>query len=128
LINSCLNSLYIANATLIGKAMKFVQLAEIRDIVMLVASSPTTNVIQHMKWNDKHLYFIVGGTLSQVFLYFVKLDEGIDGSFIIYNSYSGEISVSDSFNNDPNMNSFPIIEIKNQDLLPEDVLAKVSEF
>jgi len=107
--------------------MKFVQLAEIRDIVMLVASSPTTNVIQHMKWNDKHLYFIVGGTLSQVFLYFVKLDEEIDGSFIIYNSYSGEISVSDSFNNDPNMNSFPIIEIKNQDLLPEDVLAKVSE-
>jgi len=107
--------------------MKFVQLKEIRDLVMLVASSPTTNVIQHMIWENKHLYFVVGGTFSQVFLYFVKLDDPIDGKFIVYNSYSGEIIVSEKFNNDPNMNSFPVIEIKNQDLLPGEVLEKVSE-
>lgn len=111
----------------IAKTMKFVQLRELRDLVMLVASSPPTNVIQHMTWENKHLYFVVGGTLSQVFLYFIKLDEPIEGKFIIYNSYSGEMGVSEKVNNDPNMNTFPIIEIKNQDLLPEDVLEKVSK-
>jgi hypothetical protein len=107
--------------------MKFVQLEEIRDLIMLVASSPTTNVIQHMVWNSKHLYFVVGGTLSQVFLYLVKKDIPIYGKFIIYNSYTGEIGFSEKVNNDPNMNSFPLIEIKNQDMLPTDILEKVSK-
>ena len=90
----------------IWKAMKFVHLKTLRDLVMLVASSPTMNVIQHLQ-NDKfHLYFIIGGTLSEIFLYFVKLEEAIEGTFITYNSYTGEI--------------------KNQDLLSDDLLSKVN--
>ena len=108
--------------------MKFVQLKQIRDIVMLVASSPTSNVIQHIENDGKHLYFIVGGTLSQIFLYFVKQNEPLEGSFITYNSYSGEVGISDRIMNDPNMNTFPVIEIKNQDLVPEEILEKLVKF
>jgi hypothetical protein len=107
--------------------MKFVQLKSLRDMVMLVASSPATNIIQHLKNSDDHLYFVIGGTLSEVFLYFVKEKESIDGNFITYNSYSGEIGSSDKIMHEPNVNSFPVVEIINQNLLPEDMLEKVSK-
>lgn len=110
----------------IGKAMKFVHLKTLRDLVMLVASSPTMNVIQHLQNGKFHLYFIIGGTLSEIFLYFVKLEEAIEGTFITYNSYTGEIGFSDKLAHEPNQNSFPLVEIENQDLLPDDLLSKVN--
>ena len=106
--------------------MKFVQLKTIRDLVMLVASSPATNVIQHLENGGKHVYFVIGGTLSEVFTYLVKLDEPIEGSFITYNSYKGEIGSSEKIASEPNMNSFPIIEIMNQNLIQEEMLETVA--
>jgi len=105
--------------------MKFVQLKSLRDLVMLVASSPSMNVIQHLQSGGMHLYFIIGGTLSEIFLYFVKVEDAIDGSFIIYNAYTGDISFSDRLRTEPNLNSIPVVEIKNQDLLPEELLTHV---
>ena len=110
----------------IWKALKFVHLKTLRDLVMLVASSPTMNVIQHLQNGNFHLYFIIGGTLSEIFLYFVKLEEAIEGTFITYNSYTGEIGFSDKLAHEPNQNSFPLVEIENQDLLPDDLLSKVN--
>ena len=106
--------------------MKFVHLKTLRDLVMLVASSPTMNVIQHLKNGENHLYFIIGGTLSEIFLYFVKQKEAIAGSFVTYNSYTGEIGSSDRLAHEPNQNSFPLVEIENQNLLPEELLSKVN--
>jgi hypothetical protein len=107
--------------------MKFVHLKTLRDLVMLVASSPTMNVIQHLKNGNSHLYFIIGGTLSEIFLYFVKQEEAIEGSFITYNSYTGEIGSSDRLAHEPNQNSFPLVEIENQNLLSEELLTKVNK-
>lgn len=106
--------------------MKFVQLKTMRDLVMLVASSPATNVIQHLECEGKHVYFVIGGTLSEVFTYLVKIDEKMEGSFVTYNSYMGEVGSSDKIASEPNMNSFPVIEIVNQSLIPEKLLETVA--
>ncbi|OGD53148.1 hypothetical protein A3K81_00235 [Candidatus Bathyarchaeota archaeon RBG_13_60_20] len=107
--------------------MKFVQLKTVRDIVMLVASSPASNVVQHLEVGGGHLYFVIGGTLSEVFLYFVKTAEPLDGSFITYNSYTGDIGFSGKVASEPNVSTFPVVEIQNQDLLPTEMLVKVSK-
>jgi hypothetical protein len=106
--------------------MKFVQLKTVRDLVMLVASSPATNVIQHLETKGKHVYFVIGGTLSEVFTYLVRLEEPIQGNFITYNSYKGEVGSSEKISSEPNMNSFPLIEIQNQTLIPDDMLEQLS--
>lgn len=92
---------------------------------MLVASSPSMNVVQHLKNSKAHMYFIIGGTLSEIFLYFVKEDKQLEGSFITYNSYTGEIGSSDKLTHEPNLSSIPVVEIENQDLLPEELLERV---
>jgi hypothetical protein len=105
--------------------MKFVQLRSLRDLIMLVASSPSSGVIQHISNGDSHLYFLVGGTLHEMFLYCVKEKEQIKGSFITYNSYSGEIGASEKVQHEPNVSSFPVVEIVNQNLLPSDLLSEL---
>ena len=107
--------------------MRFVQFDSLRDLVMLVASSPTRNVIQHLPLGGDHLYFIIGGTLREIFLYFVKEDEAIDGSFVIYNTYTAEISFSERLMTEPNLTSIPVVEIRNQDLLPDELLSRVGD-
>jgi hypothetical protein len=102
--------------------MKFVQLRSLRDLIMLVASSPSSGVIQHIANGKTHLYFLVGGTLHEMFLYCVKEKEQLKGNFITYNSYSGEIGSSEKMQHEPNVSSFPVVEIVRQDLLPADLL------
>jgi hypothetical protein len=105
--------------------MKYVQLKTVRDLLMLVASAPNASVIQHLENNGSHLYFIVGGTLHEVFLYFVKEKTPLGGNFITYNSYTGQIGSDEKVVHEPNVSSFPVVEIKSQDLLPEELLNKV---
>ena len=107
--------------------MKFVQLKSLKDLVMLVASSPATNIVQHLQNGDEHMYFVIGGTLSEIFLYFVKEKKAIDKNFITFNSYSGEMGFSEKIIHEPNINTFPVVEILNQDLLSKEMLEKVSK-
>ena len=107
--------------------MKFVQLSSIRDLIMLVASSPSSGVIQHMENKGAHLYFLVGGTLHEIFLYFVKQKEKIPGIFITYNSYTGQIGSAEKVQHEPNVSSFPVVEIVNQDVIPSDLLGKLDD-
>ncbi|KYH38498.1 MAG: hypothetical protein AYL28_003440 [Candidatus Bathyarchaeota archaeon B23] len=96
-----------------------------RDLVMLVVSSPAVNVIQHLDTGSAHLYFVIAGTLREMFIYFVKTGEEVEGSFIVYNTYTGEIGYSDRLRIEPNLTSIPIVEIENQNLLPDDLLSEV---
>jgi len=102
--------------------MKFVQLQSLRDLIMLVASSPSSGVIQHIANDKTHLYFLVGGTLHEMFLYCVKEKEKLKGNFITYNCYSGESGACEKMQHEPNVSSFPVVEIVRQDLLPADLL------
>jgi hypothetical protein len=67
----------------------------------------------------------VDRTLHEMFLYCVKEKEQIKGNFITYNSYSGEIGSSVNVQHEPNVSSFPVVEILNQDLLPTDLLSRL---
>ncbi len=107
--------------------MKFVQLKSLRDLLMLVASSQSSGVIQHLAVGKAHIYFIVGGTLHEMFLYCVKEKEPVKGNFITYKSYSGELGASEKMQHEPNQSSFPVVEIVNQDLLPGELLETLGE-
>ena len=106
--------------------MKFVQLNSIRDLIMFIASSPSMNVIQHLENGENHLYFIIGGTMNEIFLYYVKIPEKLDGNFVTYNTYTSEIGTSEKLLREPNLNSIPIVEILNQNLLSDELLKKVN--
>ena len=105
--------------------MKYIQLKDLRDLVMLV-SAAHTSLLHHFPLKNGHLYFIVGGTLTETFIYFVKLKQGIEGRFVIYNALSGEIRFSPTVRTDPNVSSIPIVDIMSQDLLSKGLVETVN--
>lgn len=107
--------------------MKFVQFGSLRDLVMFTASSPVSKVIQYLTVKNSHVYFLFAGNMTEMFMYLVKLEKAVDGNFITYNSYTGEIGSSERLVTEPSIESFPVVEIINENLLPKDTLEKVSK-
>jgi len=106
--------------------MKYVQLKELRDLVVLVSSAAPMGLVQHFAVKTGHLYFVVGGNLSEAFLYFVKLNQPIEGKYIIFNTLSGEIRFSQNVRTDPGTSSIPIVEIVNQNLVPQEIVEMIN--
>jgi len=108
--------------------MKLVQLKSLRDLVMLVASSHSMNVIQHVEISGRPLYFIIGGTLSETFLYYVREEKAVQGKFVVYNTFTGEISFSEKMKTEPNLSSIPLVEIERQEIFTEELLNRAGAF
>lgn len=107
--------------------MKYVQLRELRDLVLLLSSASSIAAIQHLRVRDSHLYFLVGGTLSEAFVYFVKLKEEVGGRYVIYNALTGDIRFSPTVRTDPNVSSIPVVDISSQNILPKELIDNLAE-
>jgi len=105
--------------------MKYINLKDLKDLVILVSTAHTA-MLHHLPLKEGHLYFVVGGTLTETFIYFVKLKQGIEGRYVLYNPLTGDIRFSPTIRTDPNVQSIPIVDIVNQDLLTEELLETVS--
>lgn len=92
----------------------------------MLVSAAHTGLLHHLPLNTGHLYFIVGGTLTETFIYFVKLKQGIEGRFVIYNALTGDIRFSPTVRTDPNVSSIPIVDIMSQDLLSKQLVGTLN--
>jgi len=104
--------------------MKYINLKDLRDLVILVSSAHSA-MLHHLALKEGHLYFVVGGTLTETFIYFVKLRQGIEGRYVLYNTLTGDIRFSPTVRTDPNVSSIPIVDITSQDLLSKELIEKV---
>lgn len=97
--------------------MKRIELKSMEDLAYLASSSPYGATIQHFKdetGND--VYFLVGGTMEESFVYYVRAEE-IKKRFINLDATKSKIEYSDSPILDPKIKVIPIIEVKKQDLV-----------
>ena len=102
--------------------MRFIHFKGLKDLAMLVSSTASWGVVQRLSLMVGRLYFIIGGALCDVFLYFVKLREEVDGRCIVYNTLSGEIVFSQRVRTNLNLSSIPTLEIVNRELFQRNSL------
>jgi len=85
-----------------------------------IAVAAQISIIHHAKIKERHVYFIpflpVG---DSSIIYYVEFDEPLDCSYLIYNNFDGSISYSDKIRNDAKLLFIPIIEVVEQNILPE---------
>lgn len=102
--------------------MKLIQLRTLEDLVRLLGSSPSIGAIQHTSLEGRHIYFVLGGTFRETFIYYVVKEEEVQGKYIVYNGITGEIFPSKRLRTEPNLTSIPIIEIEKQDVFSKAIL------
>lgn len=95
--------------------MKKFELGSIRDLIFLVSNSQL-GIVQHTKNNvGEDMYFLIGGTFAETFIYYVKCEE-IKKKFIIFDISKDKVEYSDLPTINARIKVIPIIEVKNQDI------------
>jgi hypothetical protein len=96
--------------------MRKFELSSIRDLAYL-ASSSQSGIVQHFKNKaGEDIYFLIGGTLEETLVYYVKSEE-ITKKFICLDTSKDKIEYTDSPVLNPRTKVYPLIEVKSQDLL-----------
>jgi hypothetical protein len=95
----------------------YIQFKAFDDFVRFITISPTP-FIQHIKLNDRDVYFVQIGFREPV-LYFVELEREIEEKYVIYNRFRDIVSFSHKIESDGQSVSVPILEIERTNVFPE---------
>ncbi len=100
---------------------KTVKLKSLEDLihVLSVAQIP---LLHHVKVNSKHVYFVPIGVLGGVeIVYYVESNYPLSGRFVYYNTYTGDVTVSDYVTSDTRVMVVPIVEVEKHNLFQEKI-------
>lgn len=99
-------------------AIKYVQLVNTDDLLTLMINSMRPPPLHHVAIKKKHVYFLPASMgLGQSVVYFAISDQKIEKRYIIYDTINDRIEYSDKISNKPTSKSFPVIEVKDQNIL-----------
>ena len=102
---------------------KYVQLETLEDMIKMMSASMRSPPLHHKEVKDGHVYFIPASlALAKEVIYFVKMKEKVEKRYIVLDMVHNKISFSDELSTKPSLKHFQIIEIKEQNILPMDVL------
>ena len=95
--------------------MRKLELNSLRDLTYL-GSGSQLGIIQHFRNKaGENIYFLIGGTIEETFLYYVKSEETTK-KFICLDTSKDKIEFTDSPILNPRTQVLPVIEVKTQDL------------
>ncbi|MEM2875970.1 MAG: hypothetical protein QXL67_03330 [Candidatus Bathyarchaeia archaeon] len=98
--------------------MKRIELKSMEDLAILASSSPFGSTIQHFRSGSGDIYFMIGGTRDETYIFYVK-SENVGHRFINFDTARNKVVYSDTPIIDPKFKVTPIIDVKKQDLFEE---------
>ncbi len=103
-----------------GEAIaKVMKLRSIKDLVN-VAISAQVPLIHHAVIRGRHVYFIPYMAVGDSsIVYYVESDSPIKYKYLVYNNFDGSVSFENRIKNDARLSFIPIVEVEEQNLLPE---------
>uniref|UniRef100_A0A7C3WK63 Cren protein n=1 Tax=Thermofilum pendens TaxID=2269 RepID=A0A7C3WK63_THEPE len=104
--------------------VKMIRLKSIRDLVHVLGASQVP-LVHHIQVDSSHVYFvpIVISSDSSVVYYYAS-ETSLDGSFLLFDSFTGEVSISKSWVSDSKYMLVPIVEVDSQNIIPEKLLLR----
>lgn len=99
--------------------VRMIKLKKLEDLVH-VLNTAQIPVVHHMSLDSRQIYFIpfILGADSSI-IYFYENEKMLSGKFLLFNNFTGEITVSDKWTSDTRYTVIPIIEVDWQNVFPE---------
>lgn len=114
----------IIEALLISMPQKslFAKFKSLDDLVRFITFSPSP-FIHHIEMKGKHVYFVqLLAFMRSPMIYFVELDERVEGKYLVFNRFRDEVSVSNHFGSDGQTTYIPILDLENTNVFTEHPL------
>ncbi len=100
---------------------KTVKLKGLEDLihVLSVAQMP---LLHHVAVDSRHVYFVPVGMIGDVeIVYYVESHYPLQKRFILYNTFTGEVRLSDYATSDSRIMVVPIVEVERHNLFQEKI-------
>lgn len=104
--------------------VKAIRLKSLRDLVHVLTVSQVP-LVHHVSLDGVHVYFVpmaISGDFSVI--YFYASETPLDGGFLAFNNFTGEVIVAKEWLSDTKYTVIPIVEVDSQNVFPEKLLLK----
>lgn len=106
-----------------SEEIKYVKLESFDDLVKMMISSMRPPPLHHVEVKDKHVYFLPASLgFGKSVIYLVGMVEKVEKKYVVYDTIQDKFSFSDEIGTKPSLKHFVIVEVKDQNILPEGVL------
>ncbi len=101
-------------------------LVKVRGIKDLVNVAVATQIfmVHKLSTETTDILYVPFPSYDSVAVYYCEANERVNGKYLLFNRFTGEVSVSDSFTNDSKYVLIPIIEVVEQEILPKEFLER----
>jgi len=102
--------------------IRLIRLKRLEDLVH-VLNVVQVPIVHHLALDSRHIYFIPFflSTDSSI-IYFYENERRLEGKFLLFNNFTGEVDITDKWTSDTRFTIIPIIDVEYQNVFPEKQL------
>ncbi|MEM0223250.1 MAG: hypothetical protein QXJ99_02490, partial [Thermofilum sp.] len=105
-------------------AVKAIRLRSLRDLVHVLSVSQIP-LVHHIGLDGLHVYFVpIALSSDSSVIYFYASQTPLEGGFLLFNNFTGEVTVSERWVSDSKHIVIPIVEVDGQNIFSEKILLK----
>lgn len=102
-----------------------VKVKSVEDLVNVAAASQLTLVHRVTIEGDSNLLFVSLPFYDSAAIYYCEVNSDLRGKYILFNRFTGEVSLSNEYVSDSKYVLIPVIGITEWQLLPKELLERV---
>jgi hypothetical protein len=102
--------------------IRMIRLKRLEDLIH-VLNVVQVPIVHHLALDSRHIYFIPFflSTDSSI-IYFYENERRLEGKFLLFNNFTGEVDITDKWTSDTRFTIIPIIDVEYQNVFPEKQL------
>jgi len=102
--------------------IRLIRLKRLEDLIH-VLNVVQVPIVHHLALDSRHIYFIpfFFSTDSSI-IYFYENERRLEGKFLLFNNFTGEVDITDKWTSDTRFTIIPIIDVEYQNVFPEKQL------
>ncbi|AGT34818.1 hypothetical protein [Thermofilum sp.] len=102
--------------------IRLIRLKRLEDLIH-VLNVVQVPIVHHLALDSRHIYFIPFflSTDSSI-IYFYENERRLEGKFLLFNNFTGEVDITDKWTSDTRFTIIPIIDVEYQNVFPEKQL------
>jgi len=101
-------------------------MVKVKSVTDLVNVAVATQVllVHRLNTDSKSIFYIPFPAYDSLAIYYYEAGEAFKGKYFLFNTFTGEVQVSESYVNDSKFIVIPIVDVVEQEFLPKDFIEK----
>lgn len=100
-----------------------VKVRGIEDLVNIAVAAQLF-IVHRVNIDSSSIFYVPFPAYDAVSIYYCETEGEVGGKYLLFNRFTGEVQVSESYVNDSKYIVIPIVEVLEQEILPKDLLER----